>query len=250
MLTVLSGTDKQGVPEPVDRLSVEPGQSVAVIGPTGSGKSELLADIQQLADRDTVTGRQVLINGQEPGSLSQASGLVAHLSQKNNFVMDGEVERFLELHAESRGLSDSLAPRRTLDAANQLCGEPIALTDSLQVLSGGQSRALMIADIAFISDAPMVLIDEIENAGLDKFKALSVLAASHKPLLIATHDPVLILMTQKRLVMQGGAMRRLLMTSPDEMACLERLRQVDDLLALAKDRLRLGHTLLVEEFLS
>ncbi|MEI3193577.1 MAG: hypothetical protein V8S22_06375 [Lachnospiraceae bacterium] len=38
----------------------------------------------------------------------------------------------------------------------------------ITALSGGQSRALMIADIAFLSAAPSVLIDEPENAGIDK----------------------------------------------------------------------------------
>ena len=248
LLTVLPGTDKQGRPESLAQLEITPGQSIAVIGPTGSGKSELLADIQQLANRDTVTGRTVLVNGQEPGALDSAASMVAHLSQKNNFVMDGAVSLFLELHAQSRGLSDPQIPGQTLEAANQLCGEPIAWEDSLQVLSGGQSRALMIADIAFISDSPVVLIDEIENAGLDKFKALEVLTASNKPLLIATHDPVLILMTAQRLVMQGGAMKTLMRTSAEELQCLERLRQVDQLLDRARNRLRQGQSLEAKEF--
>lgn len=246
VLTVRSGTDKLGRPEKVTSIDVEPGQSVAVIGPTGSGKSELLFDIQQMADGDTITGRTIMVNGQKAGT--DGSGLVAHLSQKNNFVMDGRVGQFLELHAQSRGNPDTDAPRKTLDAANELCGEPISLDDQLQVLSGGQSRALMIADIAFISDAPIMLIDEIENAGLDKFKALSVLSASNKPLLIATHDPVLILMAQKRLVMGGGAMQRLFETNPGEDQCLRRLREVDGLLELARDNLRKGLQLNVEEF--
>ena len=246
VLTVLSGSDKRGGPEPVTSLSVKPGQSVAVIGPTGSGKSELLYDIQQMADGDTITRRTVLVNGKNAGS--DGSGLVAHLSQKNNFVMDGRVGQFLELHAQSRGNINAEAPRKTLEAANELCGEPISMDDQLQVLSGGQSRALMIADIAFISDAPIMLIDEIENAGLDKFKALSVLSASNKPLLIATHDPVLILMAQQRLVMGGGAMRRLFETNAGEDQCLKSLRQVDGMLDMARDNLRRGLQLNAEEF--
>jgi len=35
-------------------------------------------------------------------------------------------------------------------------------------LSGGQSRALMVSDVANISISPIILIDEIENAGNKK----------------------------------------------------------------------------------
>lgn len=244
---LLSGADKDGRPEGIDRLKIKAGQFLAVVGPTGSGKSELLSDIEQMADRDTVTGRRVLVDEQPPGPQLASIGLVAQLSQKNNLVMDGSVERFLSLHAECRSVGDADVARRTLDAANRLCGEAIRPGTALQVLSGGQSRALMIADIAFISDAPVVLIDEIENAGLDKFKALEVLAASNKPILIATHDPVLMLMTQRRLVMKNGAMDRLVETGQKEMECLERLRRVDGLLGLARQRLREGRSLTPEE---
>ena len=33
----------------------------------------------------------------------------------------------------------------------------------------------MISDVAFLSASPIVLIDEIENAGVDRQKALSLL---------------------------------------------------------------------------
>jgi hypothetical protein len=51
----------------------------------------------------------------------------------------------------------------------------------------------MIADIALISDAPVVLIDEVENAGIDKHLAVESLAGHGKITIIATHDPVLML---------------------------------------------------------
>ncbi len=47
-------------------------------------------------------------------------------------------------------------------------------------LSGGQSRALMIADTAFLSSSPVVLIDEIENAGIDRNKRSRFLSARRK----------------------------------------------------------------------
>lgn len=50
--------------------------------------------------------------------------------------------------------------------ANRLAGEPFSATTPITALSGG-NRALMIADTAFLSASPVVLIDEVENAGID-----------------------------------------------------------------------------------
>lgn len=51
---------------------------------------------------------------------------------------------------------------------------------AVTALSGGQSRALMIADTALLSSSPIVLIDEIENAGVDRKKALELLVRKEK----------------------------------------------------------------------
>lgn len=246
-ISLMAGRDKFGRPEPLAHLTVEAGQSLALVGPTGSGKSELLSDIEQWADRDTITGRRLVTLGGAFGRPQDAGGIVARLSQKTSFVMDSTVEHFLQLHAECRNRDQAAVVEQTLQAANQLCGEPIHSKTSLQVLSGGQSRALMIADIAFISDAPVVLIDEIENAGIDKLKALSVLTASDKPIIVATHDPILMLMAPRRLVMKDGGMQRLIETSPEEKQRLEDLRRMDSHLCRARDLIRTGATLAEKE---
>ena len=75
------------------------------MGPTGSGKSRLLSDIECLAQGDTPTGRRVLVNGAEVDELQRfemEGKLVAQLSQNMNFVMDLTVREFLEMHAKSR----------------------------------------------------------------------------------------------------------------------------------------------------
>ncbi len=180
----------------------------------------------------------VLINNivqEEP-----VTGLVATLSQKTNFVMDASVDEFIRMHAESRERDGHALRGPLLEMANTLCGEPILADMPLQVLSGGQSRALMIADIALLSDAPIVLIDEIENAGIDKFKALKVLAGSRKIVISATHDPVLMLMNDARLVMRNGGMSLLIPASLAEQHCADELRRMDQSLMNARDILRSG----------
>jgi len=79
------------------------------------------------------------------------------------------------MHAKSRGKNGDTA-NKVVELANTLTGEPINPGHPLTILSGGQSRALMTADIAVISDSPIVLIDEIENAGIKKKEALHLLA--------------------------------------------------------------------------
>jgi ABC-type lipoprotein export system ATPase subunit len=242
-LTIVSGAGKDGAPEPISRLTLKPGESLAVVGPTGSGKSELLSDIEQLACGDTLSRRRILLDGKKPESLRYADGMVAQLSQKTGFIMDGTVQDFILLHALSKGRERPGLVRHVLDITNSLCGEPVLPENRLQVLSGGQSRALMIADIACISDAPVVLIDEIENAGIDKLKALAALTAGGKITVLSTHDPILTLMAGKRVVMRQGAMTTLYETSPEEGLCLETLRAVDTLLSRSRESLRKGQPL-------
>ncbi len=244
-VTILAGHDKQGNPEPSERVDLRPGDSLALVGPTGSGKSELLSDIEQAACGDTRSGRTILING-EP--LTKApSGMVATLSQKTNFVMDASVEQFILLHAESKGRDGGSLMAPLMKMTNSLCGESVSQEMSLQVLSGGQSRALMIADIALLSDTPIVLIDEVENAGIHKFKALEVLAGHNKIVISATHDPVLILMNNTRLVMRNGAMTALLYATKNERRHAENLKHMDDILMRAREDLRMGRTLEMQE---
>ncbi len=256
-IEISGGTCKDGSPEPLDHVHIAPGESVAIIGPTGSGKSQLLSDIEQAACGDTVSSRRVNIkNGRpgndpadpadRPGPMSPGTGLVAQLTQKTSFIMDCTVERFLKLHALSRHRTEPGLTDMVLEKANALSGEPISADTNLQVLSGGQSRALMIADIACISDSPVVLIDEIENAGIDKLAALKVLSDSQKPILIATHDPVLMLMADKRLVMAKGGMSRLLSVTPGEQASLGQLKKMDRAMTLAREQLRSGQPLNVQ----
>ena len=66
--------------------------------------------------------------------------------------------------------------KRTVgEVLSRITNDVDTLGQSLNQLSGGQSRALMIAAIALLCDSPIVLIDEIENAGIDKERALGLL---------------------------------------------------------------------------
>ncbi|OPY59381.1 MAG: hypothetical protein A4E57_04724 [Syntrophorhabdaceae bacterium PtaU1.Bin034] len=105
----------------------------------------------------------------------------------------------------------------------------------------------MIADIALVADAPIVLIDEVENAGIDKHRAVRVLAGHGKIIVTATHDPVLMLMHDRRLVMAGGGMDAVIALDSRERQWLKYLSGLDATLLSARDRLREGYRLNPEE---
>jgi ABC-type lipoprotein export system ATPase subunit len=246
-LSVLPGRDKSGVPEGLEKLTFAAGEIVCIVGATGSGKSRFLADIEWLARQDTPTGRSVLINDAQPdleGRYAGTGHLVAQLSQNMNFVMDATVGEFLALHGESRGLVVSEArARQIVDTANELTGEPLALERQLTELSGGQSRALMIADTALLSSSPIVLIDEIENAGINRHAAIEVLRGADKIVLIATHDPSLALSASRRLVIVNGGIAEVRERSAEEEVLAGRLRQLDALQEELREAIRRGDAL-------
>ncbi|UEC42095.1 MAG: ABC transporter, ATP-binding protein [Methanothrix sp.] len=241
-LTIIGGVDKDGSLERVGRLEMRRGEVIGIVGPTGSGKSSLIADIEQFAAGDTPSGRKILIDGCEPRSETRSDPrkkLIAQLSQNMHFLADMTVGEFLRMHAKSRGRSPDLA-ERVIELANTLTGEPVHPDHHLTILSGGQSRALMAADIAVISDSPIVLIDEIENAGIKKREALDLLTGEGKIVVVVTHDPMLALMTSRRVVMKNGGMVRVIETSPDEEKVCEDLAKVDSWLMDLRETIRRG----------
>jgi len=242
-LTILPGRNKSGAPETTG-LDLHPGEVCCIAGPTGSGKSRLLSDIEWLADGDSPTGRRVLINGKRPDEkLKRRFGgkLVSQITQNMNFVLDMNVEDFLEMHAQSQFWMDSrVKVEEVMELANRLSGESFARETPVTSLSGGQSRALMIADVACLGKAPVVLIDEIENAGVNKRKALELLSDKRKIVLMATHDPLLMLQAERRVIIRNGGMEKICVTSPEERELLLQLEAWDEKQQQLRDFFRGG----------
>lgn len=242
-ITIIGGNDKYGKAEEIE-LTIHAGEIICIVGPTGSGKSRLLADIEWVAQQDTPTNRKILINRQLPDMRCRFSvehKLVAQLSQNMNFIMDLTVEEFISMHAESRMLENiEEVTSNIIVKANELAGEEFAPDTPVTSLSGGQSRALMIADTAYLSSSPIVLIDEIENAGIDRQSALRLLIDKQKIVLMATHDPILALMGDKRIVIKNGGISKVIPTSEKERGNLVRLTAIDRKMLAIREVLRSG----------
>jgi ABC-type lipoprotein export system ATPase subunit len=246
-ITILPGNDKFGNQETFEALTIRRSEIVSIVGPTGSGKSRLLADIEWAADRDTPTNRVILINNELPDKsmrFSTSNKLVAQLSQNMNFVMDLSVREFIELHAQSRMVENvESVVERIITSANSLAGEKFDLDSPITGLSGGQSRALMIADTAILSTSPIVLIDEIENAGIDRKRALDLLISEEKIVLMATHDPSLALIADKRIIIRNGGIYKVIETGAEEKEILKELEKMDSIIGDMRTRLRQGEVL-------
>jgi ABC-type lipoprotein export system ATPase subunit len=135
----------------------------------------------------------------------------------------------------------------TLSFANQLTGEPIIPGVRMTELSGGQTRALLIADATIICDTPIVLLDEVENAGINRSRALELLRAYRKIFIFVTHDPRIALLSDYRIVMKGGSITDLLHTNEEERLFSHQVTKLDDLLSAMRDKIRFGERLTTHE---
>ena len=243
-ITVFGGIGKDGSPEKVEKFDLNMGDIISIVGPTGCGKTTLINDIELFADINTPSKRRVLINDEpipEDFSFEPAKHPIALISQHTNFLSDLPVGEFLEIHAKVRGAENIQAIiDETLEFANQLTGEAIIKTTGMTELSGGQTRSLLIADAVIIGNSPIILLDEIENAGINRTKALELLKNYNKIFVFVTHDPRIALLSDFRIVMKAGSMQKLIRTNTEERSAALELKKMDDIILHYRGLIRAG----------
>jgi ABC-type transport system involved in cytochrome bd biosynthesis fused ATPase/permease subunit len=170
-------------------ITVPVGAEICVVGPTGSGKSSLLAVAARLEPprAGRVTLAEVDVDELDEASLRRAVGwLPTHPG-----LLDGRVRDVLDLgrgHSDGSllsalervGLGSVLAPRGGLEAVIGARGDG---------LSAGELRRLALARL-LAGEPDLYLLDE-PTAGLDDTSCALVLAAldaSGAGVLVATHD--------------------------------------------------------------
>ena len=158
-------------------LEAKPGETIALVGPSGGGKSTIINLIPRLYD---VSGGQVTIDGIDVKhmTLNSLRGAMALVSQ--------DVTLFNDTIAANIGFGDELASRsdiieaaKAADAHNFISQLPDSydtiLGEDGAGLSGGQKQRLSIAR-AILRDAPILLLDEATSA-LDAESEAKVQAA-------------------------------------------------------------------------
>jgi ABC-type lipoprotein export system ATPase subunit len=250
-LAILPGTNRAGEREGFDRITLRPGDTLSIVGSTGSGKSAFINDIEVLAQGDTVTGRSVLINGIPPPDemvRNPSKKPIALITQNTRVIADLTVSRFLALHIRARETDAQELIARTVLLANEFTGEKISESMRMTTLSGGQTRSLLIADAILIGQTPVLLLDEIENAGIFKERVIRCLKHYHKAVIFVTHDPLLAMITDRRIVMKNGAVITVLEPCGAERAMVSRISGIDAFLIELREKIRAGD-LIEGEFL-
>lgn len=243
-ITIIGGIGKDGQPEKVETFNLKMGDIISIVGPTGCGKTTLINDIELFANKNTPSQRIVLINDEpipDDFSFDPSKHPIALISQHTNFLSDLPVGEFLKIHAKIRGSENiELMIEETLDFANQLTGEAIIKETSMTELSGGQTRSLLIADAVIIGHSPIILLDEIENAGIHRTKALKLLKKYEKIFVFVTHDPRIALLSDFRIIMANGAMQKIITTNIEEKMAAIGLKKIDDVMLEFRKRIRAG----------
>ncbi|MDR3283110.1 MAG: ATP-binding cassette domain-containing protein [Candidatus Methanoplasma sp.] len=245
-ITVLPGTTKSGAKERFDRVDIRPGDTISIVGPTGSGKTALINDIEVFAQGDTVTGRRILVNGELPPESfvrDPSQKPIAMITQHTKCLADLSVRQFLDMHVRARKNAVPQIAEEAVALANRFTGEKVAGDDRMSSLSGGQTRSLLIADSVLISGAPILLLDEIENAGIYKDEVIKYLRGVNKAVLFVTHDPYISLLSDRRIVMRGGEVTQILVPGDSEKKALGIVAEADALLSGLRERIRSGETL-------
>lgn len=197
-------------------LTVQAGERVGIVGPTGAGKSSLISLLPRFYD---VTEGRVTIDGHDVRSLTLES-----LRRQISFVFQEPVLFATTIGDNIAGGLAGATRADVIDAARRagihdvIAGLPDAYDTVLGerggTLSGGQRQCVAIAR-AILRDASIVILDE-PTTGLDPKSAAMVVAAlqqlmRNRTVLMISHEldrlrnaDRIIVLEHGRLVQQGG----------------------------------------------
>jgi ATP-binding cassette subfamily B protein len=205
-------------------LEISPGETVGLVGRSGSGKSTILALLQRLYDP---TEGKVLIDGQD----------IAHVTQESLrhsiAVVHQDISLFHRTVLENLRYGKPEATDDEVYAATEAahCTEFISrmpqgfdtiVGERGLKLSGGQRQRIAIAR-AFLSDAPIILLDEatsaldteseqsIQEALMRLVKGRTVIAVAHRLSTLDSFDRIVVLNWGR--IVEDGSSKELLQRS-------------------------------------
>lgn len=146
-------------------LTVAPGETVALVGPSGGGKSTLVALVPRFYD---VTSGRVLLDGRDVRDWTQASlrsqiGMVL----QDNILFSGTVLENILMGRIDATMEEVIAAAKAANAHDFIMELPQKYETEIGErgvkLSGGQKQRIAIARV-FLKDPPILIFDEATSS--------------------------------------------------------------------------------------
>ncbi len=197
------------------RLQVAAGELLGVAGRTGAGKSTLALASAGFVPRvvrarveGTVRVAGVAIANALPGQLADRVGIVFSTPANQLSASKLTVREELAFGLENLGLARAEMDPRIDDVLGRLGIAHLASREPF-ALSGGEQQRVAIASIIVMGTSTLILDEptaQLDPGGTTAVaELLRTLAGEGRAILIAEHDPVVLAMTDRCVVLEAGA---------------------------------------------
>ena len=207
-LSLGTGEARTDVLKGID-LDIQSGDTIAILGPSGSGKSSLMAVLSGL---ERVSGGEVHVAGTDFGSLDEDDlararrGRIGIVLQSFHLLPTMTALENVAVPLELSGVADAFDRAR---AELEAVGLGHRLSHYPAQLSGGEQQRVAIARA--VAPGPQILFADEPTGNLDGKTGASIIdvlfarkEAAGATLIIITHDPSLAARCQRVLEMNDG----------------------------------------------